>query len=356
MNTLRVFSATLAALILLASPALAEEVLLYDGHSMHGKVHDENAKGFKLTMHTKGGGSITMGMAANQVDPHWWYARRDAALGDDAKQRLELATWAVEHGLFRRAKAQFEKARKLDPKAARDFHDRLIPQLREGVAHELVHSAKHAMNSGELKTAHRMLQAVLTRFGDTHAAGEARALQPTLQHRTDVKLRKLAYWKKFGDDERAREQADQRRKITGPIVALIRQGHNIMGHMPPMAAQADAATHTRQAGLEFTKATQKIDEALKAHGDDKELVARLKALRSEAHGGLIQSHVTAGDVYASTGNYTHALREADTLKAIDAGSAHALRERVRQSQSWDDGGITAIHRGAGRRGGGGRRR
>ena len=48
-----------------------------------------------------------------------------------------------------------------------------------------------------------------------------------------------------------------RSRVTEPIVVLIRQGHSIMAGMPPMAAQADAAAHTRQAAVEYEEATRR---------------------------------------------------------------------------------------------------
>lgn len=348
------------AVYLLATPCFADEVPLLDGHELHGRILDVTATGLKLEGRAKGGGTFVMKLGADHIDPHWWYARRDAALGSDVKPRLALAEWAVAHGLFRQGKAQFEKVRKLDPKAAEEFQDHVVPTLREGIAGDLVHAAHLQMNAGNMKAANTMLQAVLTRYGDTHAAADARALLPTLQHRMDAKLKDLAHWKKFGDDEKAREQSDQRRRITSPIVALIRQGHNIMGHMPPMAAQADAVEHTRQAAVEYQKALEKINQALKAHAGDSDLVARLDSLRKEAHAGLVQSHVTAGDVYTATGNYTGATEQADQLTVLDPDSAeaHALNARIDHAQAWSDAGIVSGNRWAGRRAvmGGGRRR
>jgi hypothetical protein len=347
-------------LVLLAAPCFADGVPLLDGHVLNGQVTKVTADGLTLHVETGSGGTITMKMSAEHIDPHWWYARRDGALGADVKKRLELSVWAVEHGLFRQGKAQFEKARKLDGKAASEFQDNVVPGLRAGIAADLVQAARRTMDAGKLDVANKMLQAVVTRFGDTHAAGDARHLQATLQHRRAKKLKTNAYWRKFGDDEKGREQADQRRRVTDPIVALIRQGHNIMGHMPPMAAQADAVEHTRQAAVEYKKAIEKVNAALKAHGADKELVARLHELGKQAQAGLVQSHVTAGDVYTETGNYTGALEQANMLEVVDPNGvdAHALRARVNESQSWDDDGIVASSRWVGRRAGrgGGRRR
>ncbi len=342
------------ALCLFAIPSFAEEVPLLDGHMMDGRVLEVTAKGLKLEGHPKEGGTFIMHLSADHIDPNWWLQMRDKALGDDVKGRLELAVWAVEHGLFRQAKALFVKARTQDPKVAAEFKDDVLPGLRQGIASDLVHSAHRTMEAGKLQAANQMLQAVLTRFADTPAAKDAKALLPTVQHRLDQHLQYLAHWQKFAADEKAREQRDQRIKVTDPIVALIRQGHNIMAHMPVAAAQADAVEHTRQAVVEYKEALVKIDAALKAHADDSELVKRLQALRQEAMAGVVQSHVTAGDVYAATGNYDGALAQANELEVIapDSADAHALRARVDEAQAWDESGIGY---GGGRRGVGGGR-
>jgi tetratricopeptide (TPR) repeat protein len=354
------FALAIVSIALLAGPCFADGVPLLDGHVLQGQVSDVTAEGLTLKRVSSSGGTITMKMSADHIAPQWWYARRDAALGNQTKARLELSVWAVEHGLFQQAKAQFEKARKLDGKAASEFQDKVVPGLRAGIAADLVQAARRTMDAGKLDVANKMVQAVITRFGDTHAAEDARHLKATLQHRMDKRLKTNAYWKKFGDDERGREQADQRSRVTDPIVALIRQGHNIMGHMPPMAAQADSVEHTRQAAVEYKKAIEKVNAALKAHAADKELVARLHKLGKQAQAGLVQSHVTAGDVYAETGNYSGALDQANRLEAVDphGADAHALRARVDQSKDWEGDGIVASSRWVGRRAGrgGGRHR
>ena len=151
MHATGTLAGALLACALLAAPCFADEVPLLDGHQLRGRIVDVSADGLKLEMRPKSGGTATLTLNADHIDPHWWYTRRDAALGDDVKQRLELAVWAVEHGLFRQAKAQFEKARKLDGKAASAFQDHVVPGLREGIAGDLVHSARLQMDEGNVK-------------------------------------------------------------------------------------------------------------------------------------------------------------------------------------------------------------
>ena len=355
------FALALAALALLALPGWADDIPLLDGHSLNGRILDVTATGLKVEGEAPGGGTYTMTVSADHIDPHWWYARRDLALGSDVHERLELAVWAVEHGLFRQAKAQFEKARKLDPAAAKEFRDDVVPGMRQGIAAGLVESARRDMDVGKLDAANQMLHAVLNRFADTHAAGDARTLLATLQHRVDAKLVAAAHWKEERADEAARAQATERRAVTDPIVALIRQGNNILAHMPPPAAQADAVASTRQAANEFEKAIQRVEMGLKAHASDPQLVARLDELGRQAQAALVQCHVDAGDVYVSTGNYTGALDEATALSGLTDGAddAAALRARAREAEAWSDDGLAYGARwvagGAGGRGEGRRR-
>lgn len=337
---MRAFLLSTLTLALAATTCLADEVPLLDGHTMQGRVLQVTADGLELEGEAPGGGTFKMKLSADHIEPYWWYDHRDEALGKDVGARLELSLWAAEHGLFRQSKAQFDKARKLDPAQAKEFQDHVVPKIRSGIATDLVKSARREMDAGKLKAANKMLQAVLTRFGDTHAASDARDLLPTLHHRMDAKLQELAHWKKFTDDEKAREQSDQRRKVTDPIVALIRQGHRIMADLPPIADQADSVDHTRQAAKEYEEASSLIDRAEKAYPQDKALMARLEALDQEAHGGLVQSHVTAGSVYVATGDYDGAAGEANALQTLAPDEAHALRASAEESQSWSEDGIS----------------
>lgn len=108
---------TIAALLLLASVAAADEVELVDGTKIEGKVTDLGDS-IKIT---KGGASITYPKSAvkkitYRKTAEELYAEKTKELkDDDLDGRVALAKWCLENKLSREAKAEWQKVVAIDP-------------------------------------------------------------------------------------------------------------------------------------------------------------------------------------------------------------------------------------------------
>ena len=76
-----------------------------------------------------------------------------------------LSVWAAQHGLFKRAKFQMDRARDLDPEIEAKIKDK--PEIMAGIAQRLVDSAKAAYKKGDLNLAHELASLLATRFAET---------------------------------------------------------------------------------------------------------------------------------------------------------------------------------------------
>ncbi len=355
-------------LFLLALPVRADEVLLHDGRTMEGTVSDVTSDGLSLEMHPKGGGTASIHVPAEHLDPHYFYQLRDQGLGKDTKGRLELAVWAYEHGLFRRAKAQFDKARTLDAELAKQFLGRILPGLKEGIAEQMVDAAKLDMAGGRLADAKKILSKVLTKLADTHAASDARALVPTLQKKISQNEVAQQGRKKFADDSAAMENAAEQKRLLGPPRDLIRHGRHLETRAMTAEHETPALADYKQAAVEFDKARRHLDELAKHHSGNADLMQQVSDMQETVKQGLIQAYESAANIYMTRGDYRAANEMIDKLKAAypDAPEVAQLQGDMDDQQSEPDWSWEAWRRGPHRRGphggmrrggrGGGRRR
>ena len=107
----------LVALLALACAALADELCFHDGTYVDGKILSTTAS--SVTFQPDGGATMTV--LASRLDPRSFYHLRNKSLGDDAKGRLALAQFAFDHKMYRQARVQFVRFRKLDPASADAF-------------------------------------------------------------------------------------------------------------------------------------------------------------------------------------------------------------------------------------------
>lgn len=352
MKTLATLVLAVAAALVFALPAHADEILLHDGHTMTGTIEKVTADGITLKMLPKGGGTAVVTVPAGHLDPHYFYAMRDQALGNDVKGRLDLSVWAYEHGLFRRAKAQLTKAREMNPEMAKQFYDQILPGLRDGIAEQMVEAAKQCMTGGHLDEAKTILSKVITQMGDTTAATQAQTLVPVLQQKIGKKNAARQARETFVADEQARETADQRKKFLEPAEALVRQGHRIETKALTAEHQTPALEEFKQAAIEFEKALRHLDELAKNHGGDAVLMTRVGSLREDARKSWIQAHSSSAHIYISRGDFHDAQKEIEAIRKFDPEAAQVAQlqtdlDNVKNEDHWG-----YYWRGWGPRGGG----
>ena len=357
-----VFVATVLSL-LVASFAWADDILLHDGHTVEATVVSSSESGISVSKSLADGGLMKYEIHASGLDPHWFYAVRNAALGENAQGRLHLALWAYENGLFNRARAQFVRVQKLDPKAAAKFKSQLVPGVRAGIARTMVSAAKDRIADGHFREAKKILSKVVTALGDTESSAAARALLPSVQQGIEKgnRLREGTVKRDANDAVRMRHQENDRH--LDPVRTLVRQGVHLESRGLSAEHQTPALAAFAQAAGEFHKALRRIAELKKNHADNAELLQSLVAYYQTAGKGWIACHTNRAQIFLTRGDYSDAAAEQKEIEAFEGGGADAaqLASEIQSAQdsdgdSWYWQGDHAFgHRGM-HRGRGGRRR
>lgn len=325
MRTMGLLGVAVVLLGLFGVPAWADDILLHDGHTLDATVVSSTEQGIAVSKTLPDGGAMKYKISASGLDPHWFYALRNAALGQDADGRMHLALWAYENGLFNQARAQYAKVQKLDPKVAAAFKGSLVPGLRAGIASTMLKGAKKRIRDGQFREAKSILAKVITALGDTPAAAAARALIPSVQQGVEKGNRQREATVQHDADDAARTQLQDNDKRLDPVRAFIRQGLHLESRGLSAVHQTPALASFAGAVDQFHKALRRIAELRKEHAADAALQQSLASCFQTAAKGWIESHANRAQIFLTRADYTDAKRERDLIQKFEGGSAEAAR-------------------------------
>jgi len=336
--------AVLAALaaILVAQGAFAEDTLIFsrEGDVYHGKVLESTADSITVDVDIDGTRS-THTVAAERFDPHFFYRVRDEALGDDVAGRIVLAKWAVDNGLFARAKAQMDLCRSIDPKAVEEFMKTEFPKIKEGIAASLIEAANKAFRVGSMTNAQKYASAILTKLQGTSQDEAAKALLVKIQAKID--------------EQEEKERAQIRRSdATNATIEANKQVALRDATLGPVEREIDGAETANQNGLAgknlteqksgFETAAARYKKAIQLCGDfskkteDADLLKALSSMSATATEGAVQAYLNLANVYSSRGNYVKGTEYCNLALAVDPNNAEAKAARATISTTtsgWD---------------------
>jgi len=297
----RLFTAFLA----LACICYADELCFHDGTYVDGKIVSTTAD--SVTFQPDNGAAITV--PASRLDPRSFYHLRNESIGDDAKGRLALAQFAFDHKMYRQARVQFRRFRKLDPTAADAFIKEHGQEIHEGIAQCLLEDAQQVAGMGNLPAAREDCTSLLALYPDTRAAAEAKTLLDTVQGKID--------------GQRAQYQAQRAKRLDAERQAKIQQGEDDLkwgDTIRNRALQQTGPTQEKntleEAAAKYKLAIGRFEEILKT-SEDEELKKEATPLLAESKKSAVNCYVSTAQYYLSRGNYPRAKEAANDALALD---------------------------------------
>jgi hypothetical protein len=319
-----------AALLVVAAaaPARAEDVLLVDGTVFTGKVDKVEKDGVTITM-AVGGGTATLKVDAARLDPAYFYGLLDGVADQDAKAHVELAVWCIEQGLFSRARLQMRRAEQLDPDFVRGLREDQFPEMREGIATQILASAEADVKAGRLDVAEQKYEVLLLRLPDTEAGGKSReamaALQPLLEAReaqaAEAGRKKLAEAERKAAEERAKKFASFDPKLA-ELKKLALEGLSEDGDAKALSLLDTALTRAKARLAD-------LDDLAKGAGADEALAQEVADRRGRIRRGMVKVHLHRADLYLYRGAVNDAKREVEAARALDPQNADVVAAAVR---------------------------
>lgn len=359
----RLLAAT-AVFAALAAPAAAEDILLEDGTVYAGTVKELGTKEVTFELRMKGGATVTMKLPAARFDAAWLYGLLDAQAGQDARAHVDLAVWAVERGLFSRAKAQMLKAEELDPAFVAGLREGKFPEIRDGIATQLAASAEADVKAGRLDAAQQKLEVLVTRLSDTEGGNRARAMLPPLEEQIEARDARLAEEARARLAEAERKAAEERARKLASFDAEKAKARKLAVEGLTEDDDGRALDLLGKALAKGDALLEQLDALAKGAGDDRELLAEVADRRARILQAIVKVRLHRCDLYVFRGMGQAATKEVAAAQAVapdDPDVAAAAVRAARAEEGKDDISDVRWRRAAttgsrfGRTGGGGRR-
>lgn len=326
-------ASALAALLLIATPAVSQdEIVLQDHHILHGQVISSTADSVVFE-HVVGGTSEQQTYSVDDIDPHSFYIIRTHAIGDDAAAHVELGKYCMAQGLCTRARNQFIEAGKLDPSLKAQLEP-LMAEGRAGTASQLLEKANALQKSGDHAGALREATAVIRMFPDSPSADKARELVGTAHENISEQrsAQEASAAASSANEEIARVQKDLQRAAD-----LDKKG--LQSKEQDQALQSFANSITL-----YQKSLKDLTGLAKAPQQGKDEVQKIQDLIDQTTDTLVGVYINAGSIYMTRTDYNSALREANQALAIapDSGTAKSFRARVASASGDSDIGVYPV--------------
>ncbi|MHC4937840.1 MAG: tetratricopeptide repeat protein [Planctomycetota bacterium] len=332
----------LAIALMFAGEAYAERlIILRDGSVFHGTVLDSSWESVKVKRKLPDGSEKTIEIPVEDCDSHFFYSVRDKAVGDDAKERIQLAKFCVSREMYSRAKAQMDQARSIDPAVVEEFMKTRFPEIKEKLADKLLKAGERALRRGSTKNAKKYASVILTKFEDTKAEPGAEKLLADAQAKlAEIEAKKRAQRRRSqkADEERAARQEEARRDgILDPIEKLMDRANEANER----GLRAKNASEYREA---FGRATERYERAAKLAAkaleadEDEEMKKHLEEMRAESIEGAVHAYLNWANNLSARGSYQEAVKLCDKALALDPNNAEIISTRATISTT--DGGWT----------------
>jgi hypothetical protein len=357
-------AALASALAAAASPAWAlEDILFEDGQVRRGEILEVLEDGIRAKGKAKSGGIVEMKIPESKLDAEWFYNLRDRAAGTDAKAHLRLALWALDRGLFSRARLQVRRATELDPALVKDIQEGKLPEIRDGIAAKILESARRDLKAGLADRALQKVELLLARMPDTPAGAEAADFLPEVEAAAVAKEEKDRADARAKLAEAERKAEEERDRALAPVEETLQKAKKLGSAGLQEDNQPKALEMVGQALKMAEGALERMDSLAKSHEGDEAMRARVAELRGRTVAAMVKGHLHRAEMYVWRGSHPQAKAEIEKVEALDPGNsaADALAARIAEvdeqnseEQRWRRGG-TGDSRFGGRRGGGGGR-
>jgi tetratricopeptide (TPR) repeat protein len=331
-------AAAVALVVSSAALAFADELITADGTTHSCEIVSVAEDGVVAKGKLKTGESVELKVPVARLDANWFYVRRDAAIGNDAKARVRFAVWCVENDLFSRAKIQVKKAAAADPKLMDELASGKYAEIREKIAGRVLASAEADIAAAKFDPAREKLEILLGRLSDTEAGGKARDVLRSLDTKQGEAEAAQAAANQAKLDDAARKAAETRAKLLAAVDEEYAKGKEYAtnGLTEDNVGQAldllDKALDRGEAAM------KKLDAIEKDHAGEADLMTEAKARREKVRNGMVKVHIHRADLYIWRGSLPDAKKEIDAARAINPGdpSIDAAMERLLAADDDDD--------------------
>jgi hypothetical protein len=305
--------------VLVLAGSASADVTLKNGEWLKGKVVSSDAASIEFLVE---GSESPRRIARDELTATSWYQSRSETIGEDAKGRLELATWCIDNKLYANAQDELIRARDLDPALAEPAEAEWTRCFEEG-AKEALTLAENNLKTGNYKGARRFASLILLKAPETSSAARAQEILDQL----DADEQATPQVEKSMRLTREQIEADPRYK---KMTQLIEAGRKANRSGLKATSLSAGTRDFERATKAFKEAIAVIDEFL-AKEDPAQLPdngERARAFRAELVDETIETYINWGGLLAVRSSYNNAMELANQAILMDQKSERAQEFRA----------------------------
>jgi hypothetical protein len=297
----------------------AADVTLKSGEWLKGKAVSSDAASIEFLVE---GTEAPRRIGRDELTTTSWYQSRSETMGDDAKARLDLATWCIDNKLYANAQDELIRARDLDPSLAEAAEAEWTRCFEEG-AKEALTLAENNLKTRNYKGARRFASLILLKAPEASSAARAQEILDQL----DADEQATPPVEKSMRLTREQIEADPRYKKMTQLIDTARKANR----------SGLKATSLSAGTRDFERSTKAFKEAIGVIDDflAKEDPARLpdggeyaRSFRAELVEETIETYINWGGLLAVRGSYNNAMELANEAILMDQKSERAQEFRA----------------------------
>lgn len=302
----------LAAALVRPADAQLKSLTMKDGSEVRVVILEDDGTTLKVRKGTK---KFEIAYAELSL-PSVYMLKADRTPKRDGKAQLALADWAVEQGLFQRAREHYFKAVDADG----DLKEKAIAGYRradQAQCKALLDLAKQAHEKKDEQTEEKVLSHLMTTFPGSPEAAEADKMLEQLQLRGETKsvLDRL--------DNDARKVAERAKVHYDKAVEANKRG------LRNTRRESQSAPRFEGALKHLATCSKLIKRIGEEYQQDDKVVARIKKVNGMIRDTEIQVLLNLGHVYTARQNFIKAQGYVGKALSIDPKNKDALAARGR---------------------------
>jgi len=288
----------------------------------------------RLRVYFPGGGTAEGVRKLSDFDPHSAFRIKRAAMPpNDVTAQVELATFAMEHGLISAAFREIEKATHMAD--AQKIPESLREELREHGVKAMEGLLRSLVSEGKVKDARRVLTRLFTRFPNNKLTDDQKGRLIGLVEQAEATTRAKAATAKKAEAKTAEDKARESR--LSPIRKRLEDGKNARKKgLMISKSYSRAYSEFQRAVRAFDDVEKRSDALIKRYSSDGILVAQCKELTKEAKALKIDALLAGGGLKLANSQYREAMSAANQVLLIEANNKRALQLRARVELASND--------------------
>jgi tetratricopeptide (TPR) repeat protein len=299
------------------------EVHLANGAVLKGNVTEDDGEKVKVALIVEGGSGATATYRYDQLAPQTIYRLKfNKTARDDVKGQMDLASYALDNGVFPSARLSYDLAKKANEtkKAGMDKELEALYARAPGIA---LSFAKKRIAAKQYVQAERDLARICELFADRDEAAEAAKLLEEIAPNSGASRQEAVEKKPGGSNKTAQEAAAPARKQYEKAHATKRKALSETKNLTQSTRQLETAMD------EFRSAQKLLDGAMKKEGADSDLAAHYDAWTAKVREDMVDTCVAIANLYFSRQSYQQALRAVSEALLLDDNDSEAKATRAR---------------------------